>query len=129
MTASEKLWRYITEHFAKTLMRGIDSTSYIDMGVKIEMTDSGKLLIYNTMIGEDFRLVSSEELSVFLNNGWEPGCNLVLANNYYRRYRDLKQKLLWAENIGGDTESFNRRIDKTLKLADEYFIKYQELCV
>jgi hypothetical protein len=97
---------------------------YIDMGVKIEKFDDGRIEIKNTMTpNEKFRDVSYDEWEIFDKQGWVAGCLNVNINT-------LDQKIEWQEHlINSNCISSPDAMHKKIEKNREKLLYYQQRLV
>jgi len=131
--STEKVWDKIASDPENRIFRTLDSSWFIDNGVKIERFDKdGSVRIMNTMTASDFYEPITSEQSLFFNNiGWEAGClkvnidvcdrKLSIINNMIRisefnpdsyDIESLKRRSL---KLSEKKETFFRRLEKILK--------------
>jgi len=131
--STEKVWERIASDPENRIFRTLDSSWFIDNGVKIERFDKdGSVRIMNTMTASDFYEPITSEQSLFFNNiGWEAGClkvnidvcdrKLSIINNMIRisefnpdsyDIESLKRRSL---KLSEKKETFFRRLEKILK--------------
>ena len=131
--STEKVWDRIASDPENRIFRTLDSSWFIDNGVKIERFDKdGSVRIMNTMTASDFyEPITSEQSLFFENIGWEAGClkvnidvcdrKLSIINNMIRisefnpdsyDIESLKRRSL---KLSEKKETFFRRLEKILK--------------
>ncbi len=101
--STEKVWERIASDPENRIFRTLDSSWFIDNGVKIERFDKdGSVRIMNTMTASDFYEPITSEQSLFFNNiGWEAGCLKVNIDVCDRKLGiiDMSEKI--AKKIKG----------------------------
>jgi len=119
-----KAWNDLETNPHVSIYRTRLSEWYIDMGVKIEKFDDGRIEIKNTMTpNEKFRDVSYDEWEIFDKQGWVAGCLNVNINT-------LDQKIEWQEHlINSNCISSPDAMHKKIEKNREKLLYYQQRLV
>lgn len=125
-----KAWDDIESDQWKSTYRTLDSTWYLDHGVKIERFDNGHIEIYNTMTACDFYEKVSEVQRHFFNTaGWEAGCYNVMVDTCDKKMGVLENMIRLAalQPELYEYESLVKRRHKLLKKKEDYASKLKKI--
>ncbi len=131
--STEKVWDRIASDPENRIFRTLDSSWFIDNGVKIERFDKdGSVRIMNTMTASDFyEPITSEQSLFFENIGWEAGClkanidvcdrklgiinNMIRISEFNPDSYDIESLKRRSLKLSEKKETFFRRLEKILK--------------
>ena len=126
-----KAWDQISSNEDNRIFTTLNSSWYIDHGVKIErFDDDGKIEVMNTMTSSDFHEpVSSEQMHFFENVGWEAGCYKVNIDTLDRRANFYQHLLYLSENEESpyESETIEKRLSKVLEKKEQYVRKLEKI--
>jgi hypothetical protein len=131
MESLDKIWDSICSDEYNRVFRTLNSSWYIDKGVKIEKFDKdGRIEISNTMVQSDFHEpLTNNQMYYFEKFGWNAGCTVVMIdsteNKINRLYalidyygaRNSSDEKKWAkEQVESLTKKRHELLDKLKKI-------------
>lgn len=126
-----KAWDQISSNDENRVFRTMNSSWYIDYGVKIECFDNdGRVEVMNTMTTSDFHEPITDEQRYFFDNiGWEAGCYKVNVDSCEKKLKYLNHLLFLSEQSPDiyDADYINQRISKMLVKKDQYTRKLEKI--
>lgn len=128
---STKVWDDISSNPENRIFRTLDSSWFIDNGIKIECFDEdGSVRIMNTMTASDFYEPITEEQNLFFENiGWEAGC-LKVNIDVCTKKLDIINNMIRISEFNPDSydiESLKRRSLKLSQKKDNLFRRLEKI--
>lgn len=120
-----KAWKDLKDS-GKDLFKTDSSEWWLDLGAKIELFDSGRIEIWNTISpGFNYTKPTLDQMMYFEDYGWDAGRFKICVDEYERRLEDLKKRMMY---ISGDEEiaSANRCYERYVAKIKEYKIKVEK---
>lgn len=127
----EHIWEYISSKHNDQIYRTLNSSWYIDKGVKIERFDKdGKIEIMNTMVQSDFHEpISSNQEFYFDKYGWDAGCTSVQIDSTETKINRLYALLeYYGLNSKSDEATWAKeQIDNLTKKRRDLVLKLKKI--
>jgi hypothetical protein len=129
--SSMKAWEQVSANDESWIYRTLNSSWYIDHGVKIECFDlDGRIEVMNVMTASDFHEpVTDEQLHLFTNVGWEAGCYKVNVDSLDKRIKVLERlsELSKDDEELYESETIDERLAKMLEKKQKYARKLEKI--
>lgn len=126
-----KAWEQISSNEDNRVFRTMNSSWYIDHGVKIECFDvDGRIEVMNTMTASDFHEpVTDEQMHFFTNVGWEAGCYKVNVDTCDTRAKFLEKLSYLSKDDESmyESETIDERLAKMLEKKQKYARKLEKI--
>lgn len=126
-----KAWEQISSQEDNRVFRTLNSSWYIDHGVKIECFDEdGRIEVMNTMTASDFHEpITDEQMHFFAQVGWEAGCYKVNVDICERRIGVLCRLSDLSKNDSNlyESDTIEERLAKMLEKKDKYSRKLEKI--
>jgi hypothetical protein len=126
-----KAWEQISSSDDNRVFRTMNSSWYIDHGVKIECFDKdGRIEVMNVMTASDFHEpITDEQLYFFEHIGWEAGCYKVNVDTCDTRAKFFEKLSYLSKDDESlyESETINERLNKMLEKKDKYVRKLEKI--
>lgn len=126
-----KAWEQISSNEDNRVFRTMNSSWYIDHGVKIECFDEdGRIEVMNTMTASDFHEpITDEQMHFFTNVGWEAGCYKVNVDTCDNRIKILFRlsELSKDDESMYESDTIEERLAKMLEKKQKYVRKLEKI--
>jgi len=126
-----KAWEQVSSKDENRIFRTLNSSWYIDHGVKIECFDEdGRIEVMNTMTASDFHEpITDEQLHFFTNVGWEAGCYKVNVDSLDKRVKVLERLSDLSKNDEDlyESDTIDERLAKMLEKKHNYARKLEKI--
>lgn len=117
----QEVWEQALQDVDNSFFKGDDSLYTIQNGCKIERFHDGKIVIYNTRIGNDFyyKLTKFEDLDPFYTGGWHYGTDVTTLKTYKKQVEDLNRTIKKIVTNGTDPTIKQKQREVLLKKIHE----------